>query len=156
MNLSVNLDGNIVNVVDVKANGSMAYIIFIDSNGNLRVCRKGFDGGFSSDTSADSVIFRLYSSITNWTLGTSATITWNFIDVLSNVKLELSRDNGFTWEDLNVDYPNTGEFTWVVTGSITNLALVRISGLIYTDPIDGSQIDFTDIVDISIPFIISA
>ena len=94
--------------------------------------------------------------ITNWVIGTNATVTWNFPDVLSDVKIDLSRDFGNTWTTIIADTPNTGTYTWFVTGPISSSALVRVSGLIYTDPIDDSTIDFTDIVAIStFPFTIS-
>jgi hypothetical protein len=89
-------------------------------------------------------------------VGLTDNITWSFVDVLSGVKIELSRDNGTTWELVIADTPNTGSYLWVVTGPVTSSGLIRISGLIYTDPDDNSQIDFTDIVSISsTPFTIA-
>jgi hypothetical protein len=85
----------------------------------------------------------------DWKIDSTQTFTWSAPDILSNVKIELSRDNGSTWEIVAADTSNTGSYPWVVTDPVANSALIKISGLIYTDPIDLSTIDFSDIVIIS-------
>lgn len=97
------------------------------------------------------------NSITGWVINSSASITWNFSDVLSNLKIELSRDLGNSWSTIIASTPNTGSYIWeTVTGPKTSSALVRISGLVWTDTIDGSTIDFSNITSTStIPFTIS-
>jgi hypothetical protein len=83
-----------------------------------------------------------------WHINSIQDITWDFPDVLSNVKIELSRDNKNTWEIIISSTPNNGIYQWQVTGPETSLGIIRISGLVYTDT-DTSEIDFTDIVDVS-------
>ena len=90
-----------------------------------------------------------------WKIGTTKNIAWSFPDVLSNVKIELSRNNGSSWETISASTDNDGSFPWVVDGDETEQALIKISGLEYTDPVDESQIDFTDIYSTSSPFGIS-
>lgn len=100
----------------------------------------------------DLTISALNVDITNqriWTIGSTQTIRWDFVDVLSDVKIELSRDNGNSWEIITSATTNDGSYDWVVTAPSSSLSLIRVSGLIYVDPIDGSEIDFTDIVDVS-------
>ena len=58
MNISATLNNGFgpVRIVDINAEGSMAYIVFIDAAGNLRCMSQGFSNQFSSATSGDSVI----------------------------------------------------------------------------------------------------
>jgi hypothetical protein len=84
-----------------------------------------------------------------WTIGTTETITWSMPDVLSDVKIELSRDNGDTWETIDNSATNDGSYDWVVTGSATSQALIKVSGKLYTNPDDDSPVDFTNITDTS-------
>jgi hypothetical protein len=85
-----------------------------------------------------------------WSVNSTHNITWNFVDVLSDVKIELSRDSGDTYETLTSATSNDGVFPWKVTEPTTSAALVKVSGLVYTDPDDSTQtIDFTDITDTS-------
>jgi len=90
-----------------------------------------------------------------WKIGNSKTILWNFTDVLSDVQIELSRDDTSSWTTITSATSNTGSYSWLVTGPETTSAVFRISGLIYTDPIDSSEIDFTDITSNSEVFGIS-
>jgi hypothetical protein len=87
-----------------------------------------------------------------WKIGSTKTITWDFTDVLSDVKIELSRNNGSTWSNISASATNDGSYDWVVTGPESTQAIIRISGLVYTDPIDGSTIDFSDVTDNSEAF----
>ena len=65
------------------------------------------------------------------------------------VKIELSRDNGSSWETIDSNAANTGSYNWIPTGPETIQGLIKISGTLYTDPIDGTETDFSDIYDIS-------
>ena len=87
-----------------------------------------------------------------WLIGSKQNITWTALDVLSDVQIQLSRDNGSTWSTIIADTPNTGAYLWAVTGPITTTALLQIGGLIYTNPVDGSTVDFTNITAISDQF----
>ena len=114
------------------------------------------DWGPTSYLSATgAVIYKqvLYSPViieTNWQIGVQQDIQWNFQDVLSDVSINLSIDNGDTWSYIISDTPNTGFYNWIPTSaSYTSAALIKIQGLIYTDPIDGSVIDFSDIYALS-------
>lgn len=94
-------------------------------------------------------------------IGTTRKITWALPDVLSSfVTVELSTNNGSTWSYITGsgvgNVPNTGEYSWTVPNSATVTGLIRISGHTWTSPIDGSEIDFSDIVDTSDAFTISA
>jgi hypothetical protein len=62
----------------------------------------------------------------NWTLGSTHDITWSPGNG-GNVTIELSRDNGSTWETLFAATANDGSEAWTVSGPTTSQALVRIS-----------------------------
>jgi hypothetical protein len=78
-----------------------------------------------------------------WIIGSTPTITWTSLDILGNVQIQISRDNGNTWATITPNTANSGSYVWTVTGPATTVAVFKISGLIYTDPIDQSQTDFT-------------
>lgn len=65
----------------------------------------------------------------NWIIGSDQTITWKSRGLGGNVNIELSRDNGTTFEMLFADTPNDGSETWTVTGPETNQALLRITSV---------------------------
>ncbi|MEW6142140.1 MAG: hypothetical protein AB1597_03145 [Chloroflexota bacterium] len=68
-----------------------------------------------------------------WQIGTNRDITWTASwpdgHILGNIKIELTRNNGGTWETLFVDTPNDGTQAWTVTGEATNQAKVRVSSV---------------------------
>ena len=63
--------------------------------------------------------------------------------VTAPMRIELSRDGGATWEVLAADHPSSlGTFRWVVTGPLTNRALLSVTAL--NEPIsDVSDVTFT-------------
>jgi hypothetical protein len=89
---------------------------------------------------------------TQWLVGSIQNITWSFTDVLSDVIIEISRDNGSSWSTIVANTPNTGTYLWVVPEPATTQGLIQIGGLIYTNPTDGSTIDFTDVTAVSEQF----
>ncbi|MGI2336520.1 MAG: YDG domain-containing protein [Dehalogenimonas sp.] len=64
-----------------------------------------------------------------WSLGSDYAITWSTLGILGNVKIEISRDNGATWEDIVADTANDGTHNWTVSGTTTSQALIRISAI---------------------------
>ncbi len=60
-------------------------------------------------------------------IGSMVPITWNSYGISGPVKIELSRDGGFSFETIQDEQPNYGLFNWVVTGPNTNQALIKIS-----------------------------
>jgi trimeric autotransporter adhesin len=61
-----------------------------------------------------------------WTLGSTHDITWSAGNG-GKVTIELSRDNGSSWETLFAATANDGSQAWTVSGATTGQALVRIS-----------------------------
>jgi V8-like Glu-specific endopeptidase len=56
-------------------------------------------------------------------------ITWNTAHVTSNVKIELSRNAGVSWDTITASTSNDGLFTWPVTGPASSSCLIRISSV---------------------------
>ena len=54
------------------------------------------------------------------------TLCWNFSGIYSEVILEFSRDNGYTWDVINDALPNTGEYEYTVPGPPSNWCAFRI------------------------------
>ncbi|MDW8240713.1 MAG: hypothetical protein RMM98_13975, partial [Acidobacteriota bacterium] len=65
----------------------------------------------------------------DWPIGSVQTIRWNSVNVTGNVKIELSRNGGSSYETLVASQPNTGSVSWQVTGPPTSHALIKISSV---------------------------
>jgi hypothetical protein len=80
-----------------------------------------------------------------WGIGDSYDITWSSPDFTgSDVKIELSRDGGATWETLIASTPNDGSWNWgPVTGPASTTCLVRVSDAADGIPSDISDANFT-------------
>jgi hypothetical protein len=79
----------------------------------------------------------------NWPINSSQTITWTSSGVSGNVKIELSRDGGATFQTLLADTPNDGSQNWTVTGPTTMQARVKISSVSNPTVNDQSDANFT-------------
>ena len=63
-----------------------------------------------------------------WANGSSHNITWNHSGTpLTNVKLELSTNNGSSYSTIVASTPNDGSYTWTVSGTASSTCLVRVS-----------------------------
>jgi len=65
-----------------------------------------------------------------WRVNDTENITWLTCDAdgsIANVKIELQRDTGGTWETLVGSTPNNGTYAWPVTEPTTFTALLRVS-----------------------------
>jgi PKD repeat protein len=64
----------------------------------------------------------------NFAVNSVEAITWDIFGAeITNVRIELSTDAGFTFTDIAATTENDGTFDWTVTGPPTTEALVRIS-----------------------------
>ncbi|MCX5973796.1 MAG: hypothetical protein NTU59_03810 [Coprothermobacterota bacterium] len=64
----------------------------------------------------------------DWIRSHAYPITWTSTGVTGTTTIELSRDNGSTWETLTVITATGGTFFWTVTAPRTTQAVVRVSG----------------------------
>lgn len=79
-----------------------------------------------------------------WKVNDSENITWTTCDPagsIVNVKIELQRTTGGTWETLVASTSNDGTYSWSVTEPVTTTALIRIS-----DASDSAVNDTSDAV----------
>lgn len=89
-------------------------------------------------------------------LGSAQTLTWNATDPIwsgvVNCDIELSRNNGGSWETIAIGAPNTGSFNWVTAGALTTQALLRVKAHDVADNIgaDVSNAVF-EIADVPVP-----
>ena len=60
-------------------------------------------------------------------LGSSVNLQWSSANLGGNVKIEISRDNGATWEVIFTTTPNDGVQSWRVAGAPAAQALLRVS-----------------------------
>jgi hypothetical protein len=79
----------------------------------------------------------------NWQTGASYRITWTSGNVTGNVKIELSRNGGNTFETLFENTVNDGSESWTVTEAATAQALLRISSVGNPSVNDTSNNTFT-------------
>ena len=81
----------------------------------------------------------------NWEVGTQQTITWTYTGTIANVNIEISRDNGLTWDSpmLFSSTTNDGSESWTVTSPATTQALIRISDTFTAATNDVSDAPFT-------------
>jgi hypothetical protein len=79
-----------------------------------------------------------------WAIGSTKTIQWTSTGITGNVEIRLARDGGraFT-EVLFADTPNDGNQTWVVTGSATRGAKIKITSKSNSSILDTSNNVFT-------------
>jgi|GEM_PF-2621317 len=62
-----------------------------------------------------------------WEVGTDVSIEWASTNIGQAVAIELSRDNGSSWETLINEAENTGSWIWNVTEPISIMCLLRIT-----------------------------
>lgn len=74
-------------------------------------------------------------------VGQTEDIRWTVDADIARVKIEISYDNGVSWQVLADSAPNTGRFQWQVTGPVSDACLVRIQ-----DAGGGDKIDQSDLV----------
>ena len=79
----------------------------------------------------------------NWEVFSLHTITWSSTDVSGPVKIELSRDGGVTWANINRMASNDGRQIWLVFGSATTQAKIKVSSVSNPALFDISDANFT-------------
>jgi hypothetical protein len=92
-----------------------------------------------------------------WIIGHAHLITWstddfyyiddNDIPQPDSVHLEISHDGGDTWDDIEADIPNTGSYSWVVTGPACADAIIRYSGVHNTE-VTADSLEFSIVAEV--------
>ncbi len=73
-----------------------------------------------------------------WQAGTSQNLTWQSSGI-QKVKIELTSNNGLTWNVVADNVSNTGAYEWNVPNSLSTQCLIRISDAQDGDPTDQSN-----------------
>jgi hypothetical protein len=78
-----------------------------------------------------------------WAIGSTKQIHWNSSGLTGKVKIEVSRNGGTSWTLITSDTADDGTHPWVVQGSATTQARIRVTSK--TDPTvkDVSNANFT-------------
>ncbi|MCG8459609.1 MAG: hypothetical protein MI919_25295, partial [Holophagales bacterium] len=76
-------------------------------------------------------------------IGSQLEITWNSTDLAGNVRIQISRDGGATFQSLFGNTPNDGSQLWNVVGPATNDALIRVRSRFDAAVADDSDAAFT-------------
>jgi hypothetical protein len=77
-----------------------------------------------------------------WGIGTMQNITWTSTSV-TNAKIELSINNGTSWNDIIASTPSNGTYSWNVSNTPSTQCLVRISDVSSPSTQDVSDAVFT-------------
>ena len=97
-------------------------------------------------TGVDFAATRLHVTVASpnggelWRIGSAKPITWASAGVSGNVRIELSRNGGGSWETLFASTANDGSESWTVAGAPTPQARIRITSVnepALTDTSDG-------------------
>ncbi len=103
---------------------------WIDAPGARNQLQSGFlNDGLFAEPAAASIAISAPSGQTTVAVGDMLPITWQTTGDVQNVNIELSRNNGATWETLFANTPNDGEIDWRTTRPRSDGCLIRISDL---------------------------
>ena len=78
-----------------------------------------------------------------WETGTTQTISWTRLNCTGNVKIELTRDGGSTFETIVASTSATSSYQWTVTSPVSTSCKVKITSLSYPTVYDSSNAVFT-------------
>lgn len=79
----------------------------------------------------------------NWQVDSTQHITWTTTGSIANVKIELQRETGGSWETLISSTTNDGDYPWLVTTPASTTATVRITSVNVPTITDSSDAVFT-------------
>lgn len=133
-------------VASVNNAGSYAWTIPANASTTCRV--RVSDASDATRTDASNAVFTIATQFLSVTspnggqtliLGNLQNLTWISGGPIDNVKIELSRNGGGSWEVLTNSAANSGIYPWQVSGAVSNNCLLRVS-----DAADGSPVDLSD------------
>jgi hypothetical protein len=76
-------------------------------------------------------------------IGDATNITWNTATYYTNVRIEYSANNGFTWNVITTSATNNGAFAWTVPAVISSQCIVRVMSVSNLFLGDTSNATFT-------------
>lgn len=75
-------------------------------------------------------------------VGFEKNIEWSSLNVPGNVKVELSRNGGVSYETVFANTPNDGSEAWLISGDVTEQAKLKITSIDLPSIKDSSSFDF--------------
>jgi hypothetical protein len=140
-------------VTPVPNTGSYAWTVHGPSTAQARIRVSSISSSAISDTSdADFVIAGGLPPVITliapnggevWAKGSKQNITWTDTGFSGGVKIELSRDSGVTWSNIDPQAFNTGIKIWTVTAPATVHARVKVSSKNNPAVVAESAADFS-------------
>ena len=115
--------------------------------GKIRIESNG--GNYADNSDANFSIISRDITVTSpaggesWPFNSAQSITWSSYGVTGNVKIELSRNSGSTWETIAESTPDDGSYTWTAALPSSEHCRVRISSVDVPTCFDTSDADFT-------------
>lgn len=109
------------------------YVLALDAAGDLYVGGDSVASATGPDLFAlkldNDVRFGVYAPNGGevWPIGSSQTLEWSLPDPAANVRIEISRDGGATYQVLFSSTLNDGTQRWTATGPATSQALIRVT-----------------------------
>jgi hypothetical protein len=120
-------------------------------NANSQLCKiRVYDAKDNEPSDVSDSTFTITNQITQtlevttpnggekWQAGTNQQITWKSSGI-AKVKIELTSNNGLTWNTIVDQLSNTGAYEWNIPNSISTQCLIKISDADDGDPIDQSN-----------------
>ena len=104
---------------------------------------KSKDDISSVNTNQKSITVLTPNGDDQFPIGTLQTIRWSSAGLTGDVKIELSRDGGTTFQTIFADQPANGFVDWNVSGTETYQALIKITSLDDSSLSDVSDYPFT-------------
>ncbi|MDZ7341414.1 MAG: T9SS type A sorting domain-containing protein [candidate division KSB1 bacterium] len=131
-------------IASTPDDGTHLWAVTGPASTNCRIRISDIDGNPSDISDNAFTIKESFITITSpnggetWRVGTTQTITWISAGTSGQVKIELSRNGGSTWEILFANTPDDQTQAWSVTAPAATNCLLKISD------VDGSPMDQSD------------
>ena len=116
-----------------KENNSFFDLIFLKAKDDINSLEQGIKSITLFNPNGNDVLI----------IGNLYTIRWSTSSLGGDLKIELSRDNGKTFETIETNAPNIGFYNWTVNGPATFQALLRITSNADSTIKDISDFTFT-------------
>ncbi len=153
-------DGNFLRNIATNAQNNGSYfwripadISLFDDLYQVNISNTDFDGtwGISDSyfeiTEKPSINVTIPSTSNSWKIGTTHFINWTSTGIITDVKIELFKDDVFELE-INSSTPNVGHFSWTIPSGLDDSTQYQIK---ISDVSDPSVYDFSDYFEIMRP-----